>query len=94
MPSLLQVFFVIVAASVIVKLVSFTVSIFRPRAVRRFVGHAAQASKTGVERVVRETQELLLPINQVPPTAGRGAVPAAIPLLTRRDLTAPRETKP
>lgn len=91
MPNLVQIFFIIVAATIIAKIVTFAVSILSPTAAGARVAHVAMASKAGMERIVQEAQELLVPIDGVPPTAGRGGMPAAS---AQHHIPEPRRTKP
>ena len=94
MPNLVQIFFILVAATIIAKIAIFILSILRPTTAAAKVAHVARASKAGMQRIVMEAQELLVPIDGVPPTAGRGGMPAVIPSLVKHHIPEPRRTKP
>jgi len=74
MPTILQFYIVIVAATIVTNVVAFSVAVLWPGSAVRPLTSAARASKAAIGRIVRETQEVLVPVGGLPPTAGRGGL--------------------
>jgi hypothetical protein len=77
MPTPVQFYLVIVAATILTNVVTFTISVLWPGATAARLASAASAAKVAMERIVQEAQEVLVPVAGVPPTAGRGGLRAS-----------------